>query len=80
MITKFYSNKDEIYNTYDKNDLVPQSGLYIFACKADNHIEYELYRLEKGERLWKYFTDDFAHYDGYFDVEPLAYHFIGLYV
>ena len=21
MITKFYSNKDEIYNTYDKNDL-----------------------------------------------------------
>lgn len=78
-IDKINSMKQVWIDTYDKNDLVPQSGLYIFACKADNHIEYESYRLEKGERLWKYFIDDFTHYDGYFDVIPLAYHFIGLY-
>ena len=78
-IDKINSMKQVWVDTFDENDLVPQSGLYIFACRGDNHIEYELYRLEKGERLWKYFTDDFAHCNGYFEVIPLAYHYIGFF-
>lgn len=33
------------------NDIVPTSGIYVFACAGDNHILFEIYKLERGERL-----------------------------
>ncbi len=47
MITKFYSNKDEIYNTYDKNDLgfvyTPQSTTFKVWAPAASQVLLKLY-------------------------------------
>lgn len=64
---------------YDIDDTAPKTGLYVFACRYDNHIELEIYRLNEREKLWKYFTEEYEHHDGYFEVTPLAYHYIDFY-
>lgn len=64
---------------YDLDDTAPKTGLYVFACRYDNHIEFEMYRLNEKEKLWKYFTEKYEHHDGYFCVIPLAYHYIDYY-
>ncbi len=61
----------------NKTMLAPKRGLYVFTCLGDNHLVYEVYMMEKDEPLWKYFSDDFSHMNGYFTVEPIAYHYIG---
>lgn len=66
----------EIFN---KEVTAPKSGIYVFACRGDNHLEFEMYRLYKGERLWKYFENEFAHMNGWFEVDPLAYFFVEFY-
>ncbi|WP_242358091.1 hypothetical protein [Bacteroides acidifaciens] len=58
------------------NDVVSASGIYVFACAGDNHILFEIYRLEKGERLWKYFEGEFEHCNGWFVVTPEAFHYL----
>ena len=58
------------------NDIVPTSGIYVFACAGDNHILFEIHRLERGERLWKYFDGDFEHYNGWAVVIPEAYYYL----
>lgn len=64
-------------NGYD--DIAPKSGIYVFACQGDNHIVYEMYMLKKGERLYKYFEEDYAHSDGWLGVRPVAYHYAEYY-
>lgn len=66
----------EIFNT---EATAPKSGIYIFACRGDNHLEFEMYRMYKGERLWKYFENENAHMNGWFRVDPLAYYFVEFY-
>lgn len=63
----------------DSDMTVPKTGLYVFACRCDNHVALELYRLNEKEKLWKYFTEEFVHFDGYFRVIPFAYHYIDYY-
>lgn len=66
----------EIFNT---ETTAPKSGIYIFACRGDNHLEFEMYRMYKGERLWKFFENEYAHMNGWFEVDPLAYYFVEFY-
>lgn len=66
----------EIFNT---EATAPKSGIYVFACRGDNHLEFEMYRMYKGEKLWKYFKNEYAHMNGWFEVNPLAYHFVEFY-
>ena len=58
------------------NDIVPKSGIYVFACAGDNHILFEIYKLERGERLQKHFEGDFEHCNGWIAVIPEAYHYL----
>lgn len=66
-------------NIYSQEDVTPRKGIYIFACRGDNHLVFECYQMEKGELLWKYFIGEYAHCDGWLDVEPLSYHVIDNY-
>ena len=56
--------------------IAPERGLYMFACKGDNHVLHEFYFLHKGERLFKYFEGKYGHCNGYFPVIPIDYHYI----
>ena len=57
--------------------LVPRRGLYVFTCLGDNHLVYEVYMMEKGELLWKYFSGEFTHMNGWMEVQPIAFHYVG---
>lgn len=61
----------------DKTMLAPKRGIYVFTCLGDNHLVYEVYKMEKGEPLWMYFSDKFSHMNGHFTVEPIAFHYVG---
>lgn len=58
------------------NDVVSISGIYVFACAGDNHILFEIHRLEKGEKLWKYFEGEFEHCNDWVEVSPVAYYYL----
>ena len=75
-ISKIVSAKRYWIDILDDNDVAPQSGIYLFVCRGDNHLITELYRLDQGERLYKYFEGEYDHSDGWFEVIPLAYHFV----
>ena len=62
--------------TFYSKEIVEKDGLYIFACRYDNHLDYEAYFLNKGEKYWKYFIDEFSHSDGWMTIDPLAVHYI----
>ena len=62
----------------DKNMEVPYSGFYAFICYGDNHLVYEMHRLSRGDSICKYFTGEYAHANGWVDVEPFAYHYVSL--
>lgn len=64
---------------FNKEATAMKSGIYVFACMGDNHLEYEMYRMYKGEELWKYFKNEYAHMNGWFEVYPLAYYFVEFY-
>lgn len=57
----------------DYNDTAPFNGLYIIACRGDNHIVYELYKLVKGDRFADKYIGNNSHSDGWLCVECLAY-------
>lgn len=59
-----------------EEDVADKTGLYMFACVGDNHIEYEQHFYWRGERLWHYFEGVFEHWNGAFRVEPIAYHYV----
>lgn len=58
------------------NDIAPADGLYVFACRGDNHIYTEIFMMKQGERLCKYFSNEYAHCNGWLEVIPLAYHIV----
>lgn len=63
----------------DDKDTVSSDGLYVFACRGDNHIYIEMYMMKQGELLYKYFSDEYMHRNGWVHVIPLAYHFVDTY-
>lgn len=42
-------------NIINKDSIATVDGIYVFATLDDNHLEYELLRLNKDERIFKYF-------------------------
>ena len=60
----------------EDNEIALRSGIYVFACARDNHILFEVHRLEKGENLWNYYEGNFEHYNGWAVVIPEAYHYL----
>lgn len=65
--------------TWDNKELAQRTGLHLFACRGDNHLITEIYWLNEGEPLWKYFEKEFAHSNGRKGVIPLAYHCVDKY-
>lgn len=63
----------------DSEVTAPKTGLYLFICLYNNHFAIELYRLNEDEKLWKYFTGEFEHFNGYYRITPVAYHYIDYY-
>lgn len=79
----FLINHREIDNSdirqwfkFEDNDIALKSGIYVFACTGDNHILFEIHRLDEGERLWKHFEGNFEHNNGWAVVIPEAYHYL----
>ena len=48
----------------------------MFACRGDNHLVFEPYQLDEGERLWKYFEGKNAHGSMIWVNDPIAFHFV----
>lgn len=65
-----------IWRKFLNDDKAPKNGVYVFACAGDNHILFEIHRLDRGERLWKCFEGDFEHYNGWAMVIPEAYYYL----
>ena len=66
-------------NIPDKNTQVPESGIYLLACRGDMHLIYELYYYTKGSLFYERFIKENEHYNNYAWIYPIAYHFIPLY-
>lgn len=60
----------------EKKTCAKQDGLYVFICRSDMHLEFELRKYKKGKRL----QEDYQNEDGilscYSSIDVLAYHFI----
>lgn len=54
--------------------VMPDDGVYLIACRGDNHIEYEIHEYHRGQRFWDFFEDEKAHHNGWFIVEPMGYY------
>lgn len=61
---------------FDQEDVAQRKGLYVFACRGDNHLEFEPYLLEEGERFGKFFEGKYAHGSLLMPNEPIAFHYI----
>lgn len=69
-------NNNMFWRKFTSGEIAPENGLYVFACAGDNHILFEIHRLEKGEKLWKYYEGDFEHCNGWAIVIPEAYYYL----
>ena len=38
-----------IWRKFKCDEIAPDNGLYVFACAGDNHILFEIHKLEKGQ-------------------------------
>ena len=59
-------------NIINKDSIATVDGIYVFATLNDNHLAYELHRLNKDERIFKYFEGEHEHADSI----PIAFHHI----
>lgn len=75
-ISKIVSARRYWIDIIEEDDVAPQSGIYLFTCRGDNHLITELYHLDQGERFYKYFEGEYGHMNGWFEVIPLAYHLV----
>lgn len=58
------------------NAKAPQSGIYVIACRGDNHLIFEFYHIKKDECFWSFFTGENEHCNSWSVVDPLAFHFV----
>ncbi len=75
-IEEILSAKRYWIDILEEDEVAPKSGVYLFACRGDNHLIAELFRLEQGDKLYKYFEEDYYHSNGHVRVIPLAYHLV----
>lgn len=78
---KLSKDAEEAYNKFSSwtiissSDFVmPVDGVYLVACRGDNHIEYEIHKYQRGQRFWEFFEGENAHLNGWFCVEPMGYY------
>lgn len=64
---------------FGSNTVAPETGLFLMACRGDNHLVFELMKYKKGDRFWELYEGANEHYNGWFEVDPLAYHYIPIY-
>ena len=74
-IDKYIENIEWLI-TEKEDEIVLQSGLYLFKCQGSDkrYTFHYLYGLEKGEMLWKYFLDNLSR--GWSTIRPIGYHII----
>lgn len=70
-VGKGFSQWTYIFSNDIKSD---EDGLYLIACRGDNHLVFELLNLKKNTCFWDFYSGENTHYDGWFIVEPLAFH------
>lgn len=60
----------------DREMEAPASGLFLIACRADMHLEFELMKYNKGDKFWDLYLGSNRHYNGWVCSEPEAFHFV----
>lgn len=53
-----------------------QDGLYVFVCRSDMHLEFELRNYKMGDRLQDHYQNEDGISSCYSSIDVLAYHFI----
>lgn len=56
--------------------VIPTDGIYVFLCRGDNHLFYEIHELCQGVPLLRDFQGENLHFDSWFSVKPLYYYYI----
>lgn len=59
-----------------EDDIAPRDGVYAIACRYDNHLGFEVYKLKKGDLFWKLYEKENAHLNGLYPIDCLAYFII----
>lgn len=60
----------------EEDSIAPKDGVYLFLCKGDNHLIYEVHELMRGTSLMWNFQDERLHTDGWATVKPIYYYYI----
>lgn len=60
----------------EENSIAPKDGIYLFLCKGDNHLFYEVHELIKGTSLMWNFQDERLHKDFWTIAKPIYYYYI----
>lgn len=60
----------------NSNPIVQKDGIYIFICRGDNHLFYEVYGLYRGFELLSPFQRENAHSNGWLAAKPLYYYYV----
>ena len=60
----------------NSNPIVQKDGIYIFICRGDNHLYYEIYGLYRGFELLSPFQGEKTHSNGWFTARPLYYYYV----
>lgn len=61
---------------FSENLKCEADGIYVIACRGDQHLIFELFKLEKNSRFWDQYTGNNAHCQGWYPIDPLAYHYL----
>lgn len=59
-----------------EGSVAQKDGIYLFLCKGDNHLIYEVHELMRGTSLMWNFQDERLHKDGWHIVKPIYYYYI----
>lgn len=59
-----------------KDSKAELNGIYLFICKGDNHLCYEVYEIPQGVNLMSFFSGSNEHSDSWAIVKPLYYYYV----
>lgn len=63
----------------EENTIAPENGIYLFICRGDNHLLYEVHELLRGTELLWHFQEERTHWNGCFIVKPIYFYYIPFY-
>lgn len=69
-------NAGEWVKIEDDSITISADGIYVFLCRGDNHLLYEIHELYRGSPILSNFQGAKLHFDGWFSVKPLYYYYI----